>query len=273
MVTGDKSGVHEPEKAVKPEADLEAEKALESGSSVKLEIAVQDIAGISAAADHGADRAELCQALAVGGLTPTVAMVERSVAEGLPAHPLIRPRAGGYEYSAAEVSAMVRDVEVLLEGGAEGVVVGALTENTLDSAALETLVHAAQGRPVVVHRCVDVLLATGAEPAHLVEELIDLGVSGVLTSGGAPRAVEGTASIAALSREAAGRLEIVAGGGVRVEDVPVLVRAGADVVHLSAGTTASAGNSGPGGVADTYATTDPDTVAAVRAAVNGLTVP
>ncbi|QSB16631.1 copper homeostasis protein CutC [Natronosporangium hydrolyticum] len=239
---------------------------------MRLEIATQDVEGVRVAQARGADRVELCQALPVGGLTPSQGLVEQAVALGVPVRALIRPRAGGYRYTATETATMVRDVATAVAAGAEGVVVGALTDDGLDRAVLRALVHAAAGAPVIVHRCVDVLLGQGwVAPAALVAQLLELGVAGMLTSGGAERAPDGRDTIAALAAAAAGRLEIVAGGGVRPEHFAALARAGADTVHLSAGRAVSAGPSGPGGGEDEFVTTDPAVVAAARAAVDALT--
>lgn len=240
-------------------------------SAPRLEIAVQDVEGARIAREHGADRVELCQALGVGGLSPSQGLMEQVGALGLAFRPLIRSRAGGYRYTAAETSVMVRDVETALEAGAAGLVVGALGEGGLDRAVLKALVRAADGAPVLVHRCVDVLLgAWRAEPVAVVDQLLSLGAAGMLTSGGAPRALEGQHVIAALAEAAAGGLEIVAGGGVRPEHVPALAAAGADAIHLSASGATSAGPSGPGGGEDEFTTTDAALVAAARAAVDAL---
>lgn len=239
---------------------------------VRLEIAVQDVDGATTAAAHGADRLEVCQALAVGGLTPSVALVEHAAGLGAPVRPLIRPRAGGFRVSSGERQVMRRDVELLASAGAEALVVWALAERSdgapdLDVPALTTLAEAAD-RPVIVHRCVDVLLGAGAAPEELVEQLIACGAAGVLTSGGAADALAGSARLARLVRAAAGRLEIVAGGGVRPEGFATLVAAGVDAVHLSASGPQSAGPAGPGGGEETFATTDAQQVRAARAALD-----
>ncbi|MDZ5078265.1 copper homeostasis protein CutC [Nesterenkonia sp. HG001] len=236
---------------------------------MKLEIAVQDVEGIAVARQQGADRAELCQALGTGGLTPTTGMVGRAAELGLPARVLIRPRGGGYLYTGAEVAAIDHDVRALLDAGASGVIIGALDDRGLDHRTLDRLVRAAQGMPVVVHRCVDVVLAAGlAEADSLVAQLVELGVDGLLTSGGAPTAPEGAETIAELVGASAGRLEVIAGGGVRAQHVTSLAEAGADVVHLSAGAPTSHGSAGPGGGEGSYMTTSPELVAAARAAVD-----
>jgi copper homeostasis protein len=243
-------------------------------ATMRLEITVQDVDGVGAAQAGGADRVELCQALALGGLTPSPGMTELAALVGPEVHVLVRPREGGFACTATEVSVMVRDVETLLDAGAAGVVVGALTVDgsALDRHAMKALVRAAEGRPVTVHRCVDVLLGVyRRDPAALVDELAGLGVRRILTSGGAPRALEGLSVLAALAEAAEGRIEITAGGGVRPEHVPALAAAGVDAVHLSARAhVTDAGPAGPGGGLDRYPTTDPAQVAAARSAVDAL---
>lgn len=242
-------------------------------SPMRLEITAQDVEGVRVATAGGADRVELCQALELGGLTPSTGLTELASLAG-EVHVLVRPRAGGFSFTATEVSVMVRDVEALVDAGAAGVVVGALSADgdTLDRHAMKALVRAAEGRPVAVHRCVDVLLGVyRRDPAALVEELGGLGVVRMLTSGGAPRALEGVHVLAALAEAADGRIGITAGGGVRPEHVPVLAAAGVDAVHLSARTVVSdSGPAGPGGGPDGYATTDAGLVAAARSAVDAL---
>ncbi|WP_010524123.1 copper homeostasis protein CutC [Nesterenkonia sp. F] len=248
----------------------------------RLEIAAQDVDGATAAVRHGAERLEVCQALAVGGLTPSLGLVEHAAALGVPVRPLIRPRAGGFRVSPDELRAMRRDVAALADAGAEAFVVGALVERPasepsegeptedelgLDVPALTALADAAAGRPVIVHRCADVLLGAGVAPEELVEQLIAAGAAGVLTSGGAADALAGSATLARLVRAAAGRLEIIAGGGVRPEALATLVDAGVDAVHLSASGPQSAGPSGPGGGEESFTTTDPQRVSAARAAL------
>lgn len=249
---------------------VEENNSMTPHAPIQLEIAVQDVEGAQVAAQQGADRLELCQALALGGLSPSRGLMAQVAATGVPFHPLIRPRAGGYRYTPAEVAVMVADVETALECGAAGVVIGALTDEGLDHVTLRTLSDAAAGRPVIIHRCVDVLLGGGrAEPAAIAEQILAAGATGVLTSGGAKRAVDGRDAIAALAT--AGELEVIAGGGVRPEDVPALVAAGVDAIHLSASRTTAAGPSGPGGGEDAFTATDPDGVDAARSAVDALT--
>src|SRR5690625_6504278 len=86
-------------------------------ASPLLEIAVQDVESGRVAREHGADGFELCQALGVGGLTPSRGLMEYAARLAVPFRPLIRPRAGGFRYTDAEIAVMVRDVEIALECG------------------------------------------------------------------------------------------------------------------------------------------------------------
>lgn len=235
---------------------------------MQLEIAVHDVAGIRTARDGGADRIELCQALPLGGLTPSLGVMEEAQHLGVDFRALIRPRAGGYRYSAAEISTAVRDIAVACEAGASGVIIGALADEGFDRPALSAMVGAAAGRTVIVHRCVDVLLDSGAmTPTDLAGKLRDLGVDGVLTSGGAPQAIDGIAAISELATAADGELEIVVGGGVRAEHIPAFAGIGISAIHMSASAAVTAGPPGAGGGGDQILMTSAALVAAAKVAL------
>ncbi len=240
-----------------------------SPDRVALEVAVQDVAGARIAAAAGARRVELCVALSgTGGLTPSsglvAAVAEALAGTGTELHVLVRPRAGGFVYDDAEVAVQVRDVRAAIDAGADGVVVGALTPTgAVDDAALAALADAAGGASVTFHRAFDV----AADRDQALLHLRKAEVRRVLTSGGAPSALAGVAELRRLAPVAAELgVELMAGGGVRPDDVGALVAAGVDAVHLSARrTVAEAG--GPGGGRDGYDVTDADVVAAVAAAL------
>lgn len=241
--------------------------------TARLEIAVQDRAGVETAVFGGADRVELCQALELGGLTPSPGLIDAAVdvargREGF-VNVLIRPRSGGYEYDGDEIAVMCSDVRRAAAAGADGVVVGALTSGLcVDRDAVQALVDAAGELHVTFHRALDVV----REPVAALDELASLGVRRVLTSGGAPRCSEGIGGLAALA-EAGENMEIMAGGGVDVSSIPELIGAGVDSVHLSAREDAGTrGAAGPGGGAtDAVTRTSPALVAAARHALNQAT--
>ncbi|WP_336249489.1 copper homeostasis protein CutC [Stomatohabitans albus] len=238
---------------------------------IDVEIVVQDPAGVRIANDAGATRVELCTALGVGGLSPSISLIERCVAQGLPVHVLIRPRPGGFVYTDEEKDLIRADIAASVRAGAAGVVIGALDTKAsgLDMAALETWIAAADGGDVTIHRCVDVLLETPTtSPEAVGDALISLGVTRVLTSGGATTVGRGLATIDALSRYLNGKVQVMAGGGTQIEDIAPLRAIGVAAVHLSARMTShAAGPAGPGGGDGAFDVTNPDLVrAAVRAA-------
>lgn len=235
--------------------------------SAAVEIAVQDVAGVRVALAEGADRVELCAALGLGGLTPSAGLVAKAVEEAAEAgrsgfvHVLVRPRGGGFVYDADELETTLADIRFARQAGAGGVVVGALDEaGRIDREAIARFVDAAGDLELTFHRAFDTL----ADPEAAAESLIELGAVRVLTSGGASRSIDGVDALRALAQRVGGRLQVMAGGGVRVQDIPALTAAGVDAVHLSARQTVSGAPSGPGGGEARYDITDP---VAVREAV------
>ena len=197
---------------------------------VALEIAVQDPEGVAAAVAGGADRIELCTALALGGLTPSAGLVRAAVAAGRPVHVLVRPRAGGFEYSAVELAVILDDVRRALDLGAHGVVVGGVRGERIDTALVERVRALAGPAEVTFHRAFDTL--PDLEPA--LEVLADLGVDRVLTSGGASRVADGLPQLERLVARADGRLEVMAGSGIDAAVVRAVVATGVAAVHASA---------------------------------------
>lgn len=234
-----------------------------------VELAVQDVTGVRVAVALGVDRVELCSALGLGGVTPSVGVVEAAVAAAqgvVGVHVLVRPRPGDFEYDRDELDVTLRDVRRALDAGAAGVVVGALTEaGALDVGYVRTVVELAQGREVTIHRAVDV----SADPAAAVLAAAESGATRVLTSGGAPSATEGTATLARMVSLVGDRLQVMAGGGITPDTVPAVLASGVHAVHFSA-RRAVASRGIPLGARDdgSHDVTDPDlarrTVAAVR---------
>lgn len=189
--------------------------------SAIYEACVTSVAQARAAQRAGADRLELCARIGTGGLTPPadrLASIRATVS--LPIHVMIRPRPGGYSYSAAEVDAMRHCIEVARRGGAEGVVLGALTPSgAIDTDALASLLEVADGLAVTFHRAFDEV----GDPISGLEHLVALGVDRILTSGGAPTARAGTPRLRKLVAAARGRIGIIACGTVRASNARRLI--------------------------------------------------
>lgn len=179
-----------------------------------LEVCVDSLASAKAAMAGGADRLELCSALAVGGLSPYGELLEQIKATcPLPVRCLMRPRPGDFLYTEDEIQLMCAQIRHLRAAGADGFVVGALTpEGTLDSRAMEQLLDACGDKPVTLHRCIDV----AADPVRVYRTAAALGLDTVLTSGAAASCREGKATLASLLalREELNGPEVLIGAGV-----------------------------------------------------------
>lgn len=239
-------------------------------SMVDLEIAVQDAAGAMAAASGGATRVELCSALRLGGLTPSQGLVEHvleaTAGRGSFVHVLVRSRGGGFVYDKSEVATMEREIHVLRRAGVHGIVVGALDHSGgIDIGALARWVDAAEGLAVTFHRAIDAC----PDPAAQLGVLAAAGVRRVLSSGGAGRSIDGLAVLTRMAAGAPAGFEVMAGGGVRIQDLPLLQQAGVHAVHLSARVAVTAaGPSGPGGGNAEWDATSLELVGQARASLS-----
>lgn len=198
---------------------------------ILLEVCIDTPAGLAAAIAGGADRIELCAALALQGLTPAPGLMALAAKASIPIYPMIRPRNGDFCYDAGDLDAMRRDIDAVRAYGLAGVVIGAnRPDGELDLAVLEKLVEHSKGLGMSLHRSFDLV----PDQAAALEIAIDLGFERVLTSGGALTAQAGAERIAALVEQAAGRIGILAGAGVKPGNVAELVkRTGVREVHGS----------------------------------------
>jgi copper homeostasis protein len=200
---------------------------------ILVEVCVGSVADIEQALTAGADRLELCSALELGGLTPSLGLVETALAASpIPVVTMLRPRAGGFRYNSHEFAAMQRDAERFLDLGASGVVFGVLDEyGQIDIPRCRELVRSIGTSHVVFHRAFDFV----RDQHSALDVLIDLGVTRVLTSGGKPTAIEGAHEIRKLISRVAENIEILPGGGINATNVVEFVRAtGCNQVHLGA---------------------------------------
>lgn len=197
---------------------------------MRVEICLQGIESALAAERGGADRIELCEDLAVGGVTPNAGMIAQACRRlAIPIHVIVRPRGGGFVYSEAEYEVMRHDVEAAKALGAAAVVIGLLRpDGTVDRERTARLIEAARPMTVTFHKAFD----EAADPFEALDVLMDLGVDRLLTSGQARTAREGLDLLAGLLPRAAGRLAIMAGSGVTMDDIPKLAAAGLREIHI-----------------------------------------
>ena len=202
--------------------------------TILIEAAVESIDDALAAVHGGAHRLELCASLDAGGTTPARDVIQSVLARvTLPVLVMIRPRAGDFVYSPTELDRMTEDIGTALALRAAGVVFGTLdARRRVDLAATRRLVAAAQGKPVTFHRAID----DTSDPLAAVDDVMSIGVTRVLSSGGAASALDGAEALRAMVERAGASLSIVAVGGVRAANVAELVRrSGVREVHTRCG--------------------------------------
>lgn len=183
------------------------------------------------AQEAGIGRIELVQAIELGGLTPSIALVEQCLeACKLPIMVMIRPRAGGFLYSDHEFAVMLADAQQAIRAGAHGLVFGCLhASGEVDRDRMMALRKVADGRDAICHRCFD---AT-PDVDRTMETLIDCGMTRILTGGGRKSAMDGLATLRELNQLAADRIEIMPGGSVRSDNVRQIIDlVGCKSVHL-----------------------------------------
>lgn len=182
-----------------------------------IEACVDSYASAMAAVRGGADRLELCANLAIGGTTPSIPLFRQVRRDcDVKINVLIRPRFGDFLYDPAELEEMAEEIEAFRDLGANGAVTGVLTpEGALDEAAMEVLTARAGGMEVTLHRAFDMT----RDPFAALESAIRLGCRTILTSGQARDAAAGKDLLRELHLRAAGRTDIMAGCGVRKENI------------------------------------------------------
>ncbi|MBR5483255.1 MAG: copper homeostasis protein CutC [Alistipes sp.] len=184
----------------------------------KIEVCCSSLYEAREAEAGGAIRIELCGAIACGGVTPSAGVI-RQIAEAglkLDINVLIRAREGGFCYTTEEVDVMCRDIEFCREVGVDGVVIGALTKTgEIDVEACRKMIQAAGDMSVTFHRAFDVCAA----PKQALEQIISLGCDRLLTSGCQSTAECGAEFIAELVEQAAGRIIVMPGAGIRPSNI------------------------------------------------------
>ncbi len=179
-----------------------------------LEVCVDSLASARAAIAGGAQRLELCSALAVGGLTPYGELLKQIRAESdINIRCLMRPRAGDFLYTKEEILLMAAQISNLRELGADGFVIGCLNaEGDLDEKAMKPLLKAAEGTGLTLHRCIDV----SRDPCQTYLDAKALGLDTVLTSGAAGNCLAGLETIGKLLelRDTHNGPEVLVGAGV-----------------------------------------------------------
>ena len=209
---------------------------MEHLENVLLEVCCGSLDDALEAEAGGADRIELCSTLFFGGLTPSFGTIAEATRRlRIPVIVMVRPRGGGFCYSETEFATMVADAETAVARGAAGIVFGMLTpDGALDVGRTRTLREIAGDRDAVFHRAFDVT----PDPFRALDELVDLGMTRVLTSGQQDTVPEGLDLIRRLIDHAGDRIQVMPGGGIKPHNfTDVIVRTGCRQIHVAAFTT------------------------------------
>jgi len=208
-----------------------------------LEVCVDSYASAMAAIAGGADRLELCSALAVGGLTPSPVLLRQiREASDIPVRCLMRTRGGDFLYTPEEIRQMAEEIRILRAEGAEGFVIGCLTaEGNLDTEAMKPLLTAAEGTGLTLHRCIDV----SRDLCRTYRDAAELGIDTILTSGGAGNCLAGMENIRQLValRDKIDGPEVLIGAGVKAAVIEAFLKEipGARAFHMSGKTEIESG--------------------------------
>lgn len=237
---------------------------------MKLEICVGDVDGVLTAEHCGADRAELCHRLDIGGITPTIEDVsvtlDKLIKRRNQIHPhhinkpdprrhkpfglqiIIRPRGGSFEFTDTEAAQMVRQIKAIrteAEARSEqlqrcnvkvGYVVGANreTETAIDVETIRRLRNAAGDATLTFHRAFDEI----PNWQRALADLKNCGVDRVLTTGktagplteGLGYSIDGLAAL-----QASTNITVLASGRIRAETYrPDLAHVGICEIHQRA---------------------------------------
>ena len=205
--------------------------------NILLEICCGSIDDAIESEKGGADRVELCSALFLGGLTPSIGTIQEAKSQlKIPIVVMVRPRGGGFCYTDAEFATMEHDTVAAIEAGADGIVFGILQpDGRIDRQRTQQIRKLIGDKQAVFHRAFDVV----PDPFVALEELIDLGITRVLTSGQKDSVPQGIDLIRTLVQRAGNRIEILPGGGIQAYQVrEVADKTGCKQIHLTAWKTA-----------------------------------
>ncbi|MEZ4938065.1 MAG: copper homeostasis protein CutC [Crocinitomicaceae bacterium] len=198
-----------------------------------LEVCSDSLETTFLAQEFGAKRVELCSALSVGGLTPSLGLIAACLEHSsIEIHCMIRHREGDFVYSDLDLEILKKDIQSVSDMGVKGVVFGCLNSHgEINTRQTEELVRLAKGKglEVTFHRAFDFVY----DYESALEQLIFAKVDRILTSGGEAKAIQGKERIQKMVQLAQGRIQIMAGSGVHAENALELAETGIDALHFT----------------------------------------
>ena len=199
---------------------------------MKLEICANSYQSALNAQKSGADRIELCSELSIGGITPSYGLLKKVSEEiTIPVNVLIRPRSGNFCYSNDDFLVMKENIKLCKELGFNGIVSGVLNaDNSIDIIRTKELIELSKPLSFTFHRAFDCV----KNPFKALQQLINLKVDTVLTSGLQEKAENGIELLIELQKLAKNHLIILPGSGINSKNTKLFKEAGFKEIHTSA---------------------------------------
>ena len=196
-----------------------------------LEVCANSYESAINAEKAGAHRIELCENLAVGGLTPNYKLAKEVISDlSIPVFILIRPRDGDFNYSKNEFEQIKKDIILFKDLGCKGIVSGILTKDkNLDINRTKELIKLSRPLEFTFHRAFDEVI----NPIETLHQLIKLKVNRLLTSGQMKTAIKGIDMIKKLIILSEDKIKIMPGSGINPGNISKFTNLGLNEIHGS----------------------------------------
>lgn len=199
-----------------------------------FELCADSYEGVLYASQLNFKRVELCSALELGGLTPSIGLIEKCTKlKNIETHVILRPRTGNFNYSLDEMEQMSIDLQKAIGAGASGIVIGILnSKNEIDFEKNKYFIGLAKAANLetTFHRAFDFTVNF----QNSLDHIIDLGFNRILSSGQRSKAIKGIHTLEKMVDYANGRIEIMAGSGVNLQNAQLIAKTGVDALHFTA---------------------------------------
>jgi copper homeostasis protein len=199
---------------------------------MEIEICANSFQSALNAQNACADRIELCTELAVGGVTPSYGLLKQVLSKlSISVHVLIRPRSGDFCYSDDDFEIIKQDINLCKKLQCDGIVSGVLHQNmTIDIQRTKELVDLADPLPFTFHRAFDSV----PNPLQAVQQLDEMGVERILTSGQQSNAIDGLPLLRELQENFSGI--IIPASGINPKNIKQFADGTFKEIHFSAST-------------------------------------
>ena len=196
-----------------------------------LEVCANSYESAINAQKGGAHRIELCENLAVGGITPNFELSKKVISElNIPVFILIRPRDGNFNYSNEEFEKIKKDIILFKDLGCKGIVSGILTKDkNIDIKKTKELIELSRPLEFTFHRAFDEV----NNPKEALNQLVELKADRILTSGQEKTAIEGIEMIKKLAVLSKNKIKIMPGSGINSANITEFTKLDINEIHGS----------------------------------------